>query len=96
VITARKIVDLLNEALALDPVSMHALVEHRVPCLPAVEGHPTIVPYADGGTLKLGMLGILNGIAGLDEQASIFGPPIVAVYADKDDRLTGFKVRGDY
>jgi len=73
-ITPHDVVALLNEAVKLDPVAMHALVEARVPCNKALADHPTIqVSAYDELTgeptpnwFKVGILGILNGLFGTD------------------------------
>jgi hypothetical protein len=59
------IVDRLNAVLKADPAAMHALVESRVPCRSEVETASPAVPYAQpDGTLLLGLLGVVNAIAG--------------------------------
>lgn len=89
-ITAQKIVDMLNELLALDPGVVHALSEHRVPLSnpqPFLD-HPDVVPYgeSDDGPMSLGMLGVLNGIAHMT------GDLILAHYND-DRLLTKFTLK---
>ena len=70
---ARRIVELMNEALALDPKAVAALCGHRVTCNVELTGHESIqvrlVPgdHPERG-YQVGLLGILNGIAGVDER----------------------------
>lgn len=70
-ITAQKIVDLLNELTAADPGrfgAMHQLCEHRVPACPAITDHQTVPVSLErvGAPFQIGMLGVLNGIAALE------------------------------
>lgn len=60
---AEKVVDLLNEALGLDPVAVQVLTEMRVRCNAALANHPTIqVSGEQGGGATVGVLGLLNGL----------------------------------
>ena len=83
---ARRIVELMNEALELDPVAVNALCGHRVACNVALTEHKSIqvglVPgdHPERG-YQVGLLGILNGIAGADDR-SHWGA--VAAIVDKD------------
>ena len=67
-LTADQIVALLNEALSLDKAAIEALFAHRVACNQKIEDHPTIVvgDPMNGMPASLGVLGLLNGIVGLD------------------------------
>ena len=87
---AQKMVDLLNEAYALDPVAMTALVLARVPCNAALLAHPTIqvADVQDGGP-TVGILGIVNGICGADERG--WGA-VAANFDDDVTRLEGFSL----
>lgn len=67
----------LNELVQADPVAAKALVETRVPCNGALLTHPTIQVVgntSDG--FRVGMLGILNGIFGIEDGWG----PIAAVF----------------
>ncbi len=89
---ALQAVNLLNEAMGLDPVAIEALIEQRVPCNQALGDHPTIQCLSEQpDECLLGMLGILNGICGVDEKG--WGP-IAAVYDDDTKRLLRFDLRG--
>ena len=76
-ITVDQTLALLNELLALDPSVAHALVERRWACNKAVADHPTIQVTQDQYGTHVGLLGILNGIFGADEEG--WGP-ICAVF----------------
>ena len=77
----------LNELVKLDPKAMHALVETRHSCNQALADHPTAqVATSNGGLASVGLLGILNGLFGVDEDG--WGP----ITANFDDQgiLTSF------
>ena len=69
---ACKIVELLNEALTLDPVAVSALCVYRVPCSVGLADHPKIQVLQLGAQslaqYEVGMLGILNGLTGVDSK----------------------------
>lgn len=65
-LTLERMVAVLNEATEADANAMRRLVEHREGCNAELADHPTIQVMAmgDGGRFEVGLLGILNGIAG--------------------------------
>lgn len=88
---AQQIVDDLNEALLLDPVAITELMTSRVRCNEALGGHPTIQVGADGGELRLGPLGLINGLVGVRDN----GWGYIAMELDRPDGLiTRFFVLG--
>lgn len=77
----------LNELVKLDPKAMNALVETRHPCNQALADHPTAqVATSNGGLASVGLLGILNGLFGVDEDG--WGP--ITANFDNDGALTNF------
>ena len=87
--TIEHMIEVLNEALQLDPAAMSCLVESRVPCNNALAEHRSIQVLGKRSKDKLfctvGLLGILNGMME-------YGPErITAIYSD-DGVLTCFKV----
>lgn len=78
----RHAVDVLNRALCADPDAVAELVNARVPCNLSLAKDPTIQVAADGdgGTYRVGLLGIVNGIFGIDGDG--WGP----ITAQFDDR----------
>jgi len=63
---ARRIVELMNEALRLDPEAVNEMCRYRVPINEKLASHPSIQvgdPQKDG-FISLGLGGLLNGIAG--------------------------------
>ena len=69
-VTVQAAIDLLNEASQLDPLAMRSLVEYHVPCDYTLADHPTVqVDCTENGDPIVGMLGIINGLFGVDENA---------------------------
>ena len=67
-VTPQDAVDLLNEASQLDPASIRFLIERRAVCTPGLADHPTIQVNTDeSGTPYVGLLGVINGLFGVDE-----------------------------
>lgn len=64
----RHIVELLQEAIELDRNAVSALVAARVPCNEALANHPTIQVGDSAGCFSVGLLGILNGLCGVDAE----------------------------
>jgi len=91
---AKTIVTFLNGLLGEDPRTIRHLIETRVECSKVLASHPTVqVAPVDDDTFFVGMLGILNGMCGVDENN--YGP-IAAVYEHYDDNrsdLVRFEVR---
>ena len=65
-VAPQDVVNLLNEALELDPLAVTRLVNSRVPCNDKLANHPTIQVVMDNKTALVGLMGIINGIFGLD------------------------------
>lgn len=69
---ADQIAALLNEMLAADPAATHALIANRVPCNEALRDHPTIQVEVRNDNKDflptVGLLGVLNGVAGLERR----------------------------
>lgn len=87
------VVDFMNELQALDPEAVETLIETRVPCNYALAGHPTLQCVPLGGGHSVGLLGILNGLCGVDRTGAGF---IVAEFDDPPSgKLTRFYVRAD-
>ena len=86
---ADQIATLMNEMLALDSFATQKLVNTRVRCNRELAQHPTIQVGQHSGcgiTYDLGLLGVLNGIAGLDRR-------VVAVMDDVTLHITRFEAR---
>jgi hypothetical protein len=79
----------LNRALAADPVAIKNLIDYRVPCNRSLGSDPAIQTSWDEREPKIhrvGILGIVNGLFGIDEKT--WGP-IAAEVAD-DGTITKF------
>jgi hypothetical protein len=61
---AERVVEVMNSALTADPAAIYALTTAQVLCNKTLADHPTIQVMAEKGIYKVGMLGILNGLAG--------------------------------
>lgn len=85
-----RIVELMNSAFKADPKAMEQLIEARVPCNTALRNHPTIqVGECAGESPRVGLLGILNGIVGVDFEG--WGR-VAATYSDDEPpQLIGFQ-----
>ena len=59
-----KALQVLNEALQLDPEAVTRLVNLRVECNPGLAAHQTIQVGAYDGVAKVGVLGLINGVVG--------------------------------
>lgn len=78
-VTLDEVIGLLNAAAALDRIAMTNLVGCRVPCNAELASHPTIQTGQVGDSLldRVGIIGILNGLFGVDEEG--WGPLIIDV-----------------
>lgn len=82
---AQKVVDLLDEIHAADPGALAALVATRVPCNRALADHPTVqVGQAKDGGVEVGLMGVLNGLCGVNED----GWGAVALIVEHDGTVT--------
>jgi hypothetical protein len=85
---ADRIINALNDFVALDREALVKLLETRVPCNHALAGHPAVQVFkiAPGDPPTVGLLGILNGIAGVDFD----GWGFIAASFDDDGHLVKF------
>lgn len=77
--SAQQAVDVLNQALAADPKAIQLLFDYRVSVGDAVADHESIMVRTQHCKHSLGVLGLINGILGLNEKGT--GP----IKADLDD-----------
>jgi hypothetical protein len=93
---AQRIVDLLNELTELDRPAVAALIANRVPCIRELAEHPTVQVGAQHGGFSVGLLGILNGLCGVNDRG--WGV-IAAKFEDATEKefgaLLGFEVNPD-
>ena len=87
-VTIDDTIKFLNDLLAIDPDAIGKLVETRVGCNAALAGHPTVQVSGDlSGQDCVGLLGVLNGLFGVDFK---FRGPITAEFDDVSGKLTRF------
>jgi hypothetical protein len=69
-ITPQEVVDFLNALILQDPKAVNTMFVARVPCNENLAKHPTVqvMPGNIKGTHYCGVMGIINGIFGADEQ----------------------------
>ena len=83
-------VEVLNSALEADPRAIETLIGLRVPVNVELRDHPTIqvssVPYQGS---MMGLLGILEGIFGIDEE----GMGAIEMEVDEQGWIQYFKSR---
>ncbi len=86
---AEAIVALMNELLEMDPVAVSALCHVRVPCNETLAAHPKVQvallrdpaeAAGDADEYSFGLLGLLNGLGGVD----YMGRGAIAAYFDDD------------
>lgn len=76
--TIDEVIAYLNDLLERDQVALRALVDNRVPCNNKFAQHETVQVYkATEESSLVGMLGVINGMFGIDENG--YGP-IAALY----------------
>jgi len=81
-VTVEDAIALLNEAVLLDRAAMSELfLRKRVACSDAFADHPTIQVGSEKGQGNVGVLGIINGLFGVDEHR--YGA--IAMIVDFDD-----------
>lgn len=70
--TAEHAVEVLNRIHAADPSVLPTLIAHRVPCNDAVADDPTVqvLGLPDGSVVGVGLLGVINGIFGVQDGTS--------------------------
>lgn len=88
---ARRIVDVLNRTHAADAHAIQQLIDTRVMCNRDLAEDPTVqVGQVESGRYRVGLLGILNGIAGKIQHGSLSGYGYVAaiyqVVCPQDER----------
>lgn len=93
-ITLDHTIEFFNSLIQLDHVALRFLVECRVPCNEALAVHPTVQVVGAEEQAYVGVLGVLNGLFGVDDDG--WGG-ITAVFED-DGTLTRFErtQRGKY
>lgn len=87
-ITLKETVDFLNELLKIDPIAITALFSMRIACNETLADHETVqVSMLGKDYCQVGVIGILNGLFGIDE----YGWGHISIDYD-DGKVTGFRV----
>lgn len=100
---AKHFIEVLNTAVACDPSALHKLAEIRVKCNDALAKHPTVqvrtsqVSSSTGAAIlitehRVGLLGILNGLIGVDEHENGY---LAGNYSKEDGKLYAFVLNGN-
>ncbi len=79
-------IEVLNRVNEADPTVLPLLIDYRVPCNRAVADDPTVQVGVHDDVWSVGVLGIVNGIVGIDTNGSGF----IAAHYDDDGVLTHF------
>ena len=66
-ITIQETVDFLNSLLAIDKQVITALFSTRISCNMDLADHETVQVGVEGNYAQVGMIGILNGLFGIDK-----------------------------
>lgn len=82
----------LNELVLLDREAVENLIETRVKCNQQLASHPTVqVMNAAEGAPIVGLLGILNGLVGVQPEGSVNpGWGYIAASFDDNEKLVKF------
>ena len=87
-VSIEETVNFLNELLKIDSIAITALFSMRIGCNEALADHETVQVLVSNGTyFQVGIVGILNGLFGIDE----YGWGHISIDYD-DDKITGFRV----
>ena len=89
-ITVDDATEYLNELVELDKLALRALIDLRTPCNEQLADHPTAQVASTMAGPAIGMLGVLNGLFGVDEHGWGF---ITAIVSDEDE-LVEFRKTG--
>lgn len=66
-VKVREVIDVLNRIHEKDPTVLPALINYRVPCNDVLAEDPTVqVGITPEGGWEVGLLGILNGVCGVN------------------------------
>ncbi len=89
---AQRIIDFLNELVAIDREAIEKLIEFRVPCNQALADHPTVQVESVGYGPRVGLLGLLNGLVGAN--AAGWGYVMAEFEGDAENlgHLIGFRL----
>ena len=92
-VSIAKVVEVLNRALEADPEAIRALFNQRTPCNQQLADDPTIQvgdpgEFASCMGTSIGLLGLINGFFGVDEDTGYGAIAAHFVRWETDGRLT--------
>ena len=67
-VSADDVIRYLNELVEIDPLAIRALMCTRIPCNEALANHPTVQVSEWPEGCHVGVIGIINGLFGTDEE----------------------------
>lgn len=89
-------VEVLNQALERDPKAISTMMTQRFNCNRALAEHPTIQVSEKEGSHTIGIMGLINGLFGVDKDGHGFIAGIWEIDQNNGlDRLVGFKLLED-
>lgn len=90
---AQRFVDFLNELVEIDRPAVASLIANRVPCNRELADHPTVQAGVRSDGFTVGLLGLINGLCGIDQNGQ---GPVAAIYEydpeGQIDRLQKFTI----
>lgn len=97
-ITVDHAIEYLNQLLELDKPAIAALLANRVPCNQELANHPTVQASTQHGGYHVGLLGIINGLFGVDEKERgpitlVFDKGELAKFVQTDSLFSGNSTR---
>lgn len=85
-ITICDAINALNDMVKTDRATIKNLLSIRIECNEALADHPTVQVMADNHKYRVGLLGIINGIFGANDE----GIGFIAAEYDDEGKLMGF------
>lgn len=92
-VTLDETIEFLNELLKYDKPAIARLLQKRTSCNEDLSNHPTVQVGGRDGTYVVGVLGILNGLFGINKNG--WGE-IIAVYDLETEDLVRFERTGAF
>lgn len=86
-VTLKETVEFLNSLIKVDSSAINALFSSRISCNEEMANHETVQVMARDGFFQVGMIGVLNGLFGIDKSG--WGH-IIADY--EDGKITKFNM----
>lgn len=89
-------VESLNQALKADPKTIQYMMQQRFLCSKSLAEHPTIQSSENDGEFSIGVMGLINGLFGVDKDGYGFIAGIWELDVNEEPvNLTGFVLLED-